>query len=162
MRTLPGRTQEVIIVVEMLALLLAIAVLRLALAPGSRALTSVLVLWGILVAASYITGELETSVRMNFGLTLRTQAAFALAYVAYAGIHVVWPWCEQMPVRFWMALWIYLSFAAPLIGLVFRRTARQRVLFVSDHHRDRIDLLRWWGFECREVIGVAGLADWLR
>ncbi len=154
--------EESVIIIELLLLLMAVAVLRLLLAPVSRSLTSVVVLWGLLVFASYLVGEFETSVRINFGLSLKTQAAFALAYVAYHGVHVVWPWCEALTVRFWLGLWLYLNLVAPLLGLLIRRLFRQRVLFVTDSHQDRVSLLRWWGFECLETAGIAAFADWLR
>ena len=156
------RSDEAVIPVEFLFLLLAIAVLRLLLASGSQALTTVLMAWAILVVTSYLVGEFATPVRINFGLTLRTQAAFALAYVAYSGMHGVWPWCETLNVRFWLGLWLYLNFVAPLLGLGVRRFIRQRALFVSDRHRDRVPLLRWGGFECSEVIGTGDLEEWLR
>ncbi len=156
------RSEESVFVAELLFLLLAIAVLRLLFSPGSMALTSVLALWAILLTASYVAGEFETNVRINFGLSLRTQAAFALAYVAYSGIHVVWPWCELLTVRFWLGLWFYLSILAPFLGLLTRRIIRQRVLFVTDSHREKVRLLRWWGFECSEIIGGDELAGWLQ
>jgi len=156
------RSEEAVIVVEVLFVLLAIAGMRALLSPGSRALTSVLVLWAVLLTSSYLAGEFETNVRVNYGLSLRTQAAFALAYVAYSGIHVVWPWCESLTVRFWLGLWFYLSVIAPLLGLVIRRLVRQRVLLVTDTHRDSVALLRWWGFDCADVIAASELPGWLR
>lgn len=158
--TLP-RSEESVILLELLLLLLAIAVLRVLLAPVSKSLTSVVVLWTMLLTASYIVGEFETAVRINFGLSLKTQAAFALSYVAYSGIHTAWPWCELLTVRFWLGLWLYLNVLAPLFGLLVRRLIRQRVLLVTDDHADRVPMLRWWGFECVEVIGVGEFADWL-
>lgn len=156
------RNEEYVILLELLSLLLAIAVLRMVLAPWSKGLTSVVVLWTILLATSYLVGEFETPVRINFGLTLRTQAAFALAYVVYSGIHGVWSWCEGMQVRFWLALWVFLSLLAPVFGLFFRRLLRQKALFVTDTHREEVNLLRWWGFECVESIGPTQLAGWLK
>ncbi len=156
------RSEEAVIVVEMLFLLLAIAVMRVLFSPGSRALTSVLVLWTVLLTASYLAGEFETNVRVNYGLSLRTQAAFALAYVAYSGIHVIWPWCESLSVRFWLGLWGYLSLVAPLLGLLVRRIIQQRVLLVTGRHQDKVPLLRWWGFQCDDCVPVSGLAEWLR
>ena len=156
------RSEESVILLEMLLLFLGVAILRLLLAPVSRSLTSVFMLWVFLLAASYVVGEFETSVRINFGLSLKTQATFALSYVAYSGAHVVWPWCETLTVRFWLSLWLYLNFLAPFLGLLVRRFIRQRALLVTDERADRVPLLKWWGFECVEVIGVAGLADWLR
>jgi lipopolysaccharide/colanic/teichoic acid biosynthesis glycosyltransferase len=76
-------------------------------------------------------------------------------------MHVVWPWCETLTVRFWLGLWLFLNVAAPLLGLLVRRLIRQRALFVTDTHTDRVGLLRWWGFQCDEVIGPAELGDWL-
>ncbi|MFO7638055.1 MAG: sugar transferase [bacterium] len=156
------RSDHAVIPVELLFLLLAVAVFRVLLAPGSQALTTVLAVWSLLTFTSYLTGEFDTPVRLNFGLTLRTQAAFALAYVCYSGLPLVWPWCERLTVRFWLGLWIYLNLLAPLLGLLVRRIIRQRVLFVTDAHQDRVTLLRWWGFDCREIIGTGDLAEWLR
>ncbi len=153
--------EESVILVELLFLLLAVSLLRLVLAPGSGSLSSVFVLWLLLAMASYVVGEFETAVRLNYGLTLSTQAAFALSYVAYSGIHVAWPWCEALTVQFWLGLWLYLNLVAPLLGLLVRRLVRQSALLVSDRHRDTAGLLRWWGFECVEAVPIAGLADWL-
>ena len=69
-----------------------------------------------LVAASYVTGEFESTARANFGLTLRTQAAFGLAYAGYSILHGLWHWCEPVTVKFWLALWVYLTALAPVIG----------------------------------------------
>ncbi|HDQ98882.1 MAG TPA: sugar transferase [candidate division WOR-3 bacterium] len=156
------RSDHVVIPVELLFLLLTLAILRVLLAPGSKALTTVLVLWALLTFTSYLAGEFETPVRLNFGLTLRTQAAFALAYVGYSGLPVVWPWCESLTVRFWLVLWVYLNLFAPLLGLLVRRMIRQQALFVTDTHRDRVRLLNWWGFDCREIVATDRLADWLK
>ena len=82
------RTDEAVIAIELLFLLLGVSLLRVLLSPGSRSLTSVLVLWIILVTTSYLAGEFESPVRCSFGLTIRTQASFALSYVAYSGMHV--------------------------------------------------------------------------
>jgi lipopolysaccharide/colanic/teichoic acid biosynthesis glycosyltransferase len=155
------RSDHVVIPVELLFLLLATTVLRVLLAPGSQALTTVVVVWALLTFTSYLAGEFETPVRLSYGLTLRTQAAFALAYVGYSGLHIVWPWCELLTVRFWLGFWLYLNLLAPLLGLLTRRLVRQRVLFVSDAHQNSVSLLRWWGFECLEVIGSAELSAWL-
>ncbi|OYD14585.1 hypothetical protein CH330_08235 [candidate division WOR-3 bacterium JGI_Cruoil_03_51_56] len=162
MNSVESYTEESVIVIELLLLLLAIAVLRVFLAPVSKSLTSVMVLWLVLIAASYVVGEFETTVRINFGLSLKTQAAFALAYIAYSGVHAVWPWCEALTIRFWVGIWLYLNFVAPLFGLLARRLFRQRVLLVTDNHRDRVPLLRWWGFECIETVGIADFANWLK
>jgi len=156
------RREESVILVELLFLLLSISLLRLVFSPDSGSLSSVFVLWVLLAGASYVVGEFETAVRLNFGLSLQTQAAFALSYVAYSGIHVVWPWCEALTVRFWLGLWLYLNIVAPVIGILVRRLVRHSALLVSDRHRDATGLLRWWGFECAEIIGTAGLAEWLK
>jgi lipopolysaccharide/colanic/teichoic acid biosynthesis glycosyltransferase len=156
------RSEESVILLEVLLLFLGVAVLRIILAPVSRSLTSIVMLWTFLLTASYVVGEFETAVRINFGLSLKTQAAFALAYVAYGGIHVVWPWCEALTVRFWLGLWLYLNLLTPLFGLMIRRLIRQRALLVTDGNAGCIPLLRWWGFECVETVGVGRFADWLR
>jgi len=156
------RSDEPVIAIELLFLLLAIAVLRLLLAPGSRSLTSVVMLWMLLVTASYLVGEYETPVRTNFGLSVRTQASFALAYVGYSGMHVIWPWCESLTVGFWLGLWIYVNVLAPFLGLLVRRVVRQRVLFATDANARQVGLLRWWGFECDRTVRLSELADWLR
>lgn len=150
------------ILLELLLLFLGIAVLRPLLSPASCALTPLFVLWTLLVTASYVVGEFETAVRLNFGLTLKTQAAFALAYVGYSGVHIVWSWCEYLTVHFWLGLWLYLNLVAPLLGFVIRRLVRQRALLVTNDQIDRVSLLRWWGFECVETVGVKGLAGLLR
>jgi lipopolysaccharide/colanic/teichoic acid biosynthesis glycosyltransferase len=151
-----------LVVMELLFLLLVIALGRNLLVPESRGMTSVAMVWVILALASYVVGEFETLARGSFGLTLRTQAAFGMTYVAYSGLHALWPWCEQMTVRFWLATWAYLSFLAPLIGMGMRRITRQVALLVTDINAHRVGLLRWWGFECTEVIPIGDLPDWLR
>ncbi|MBM3313524.1 sugar transferase, partial [candidate division WOR-3 bacterium] len=65
-------------------------------------------------------------------------------------------------VRFWLALWLYLTALAPLVGLCLRYLTRQPVLLVTDLHLDRARMLRWWGFECRETITLEDLRGWLR
>jgi len=157
-----SRNGASLVIIELLILLFVIAVLRTLLAPGSFGLTSVAMIWLVLAAMSYIVGEFESSARANFGLTVRTQAAFGMTYAAYGLIHGVWPWCELMTVRFWLALWFYLSVMAPLIGLVLRYITRQRVLLVTDLHLNSVRLLRWWGFECAEITTLEDLAGWLK
>jgi len=151
-----------LVVLELLFLLLVVALLRSLLAPGSASVTSVAVVWGILATASYLVGEFESNARANFGLTVRTQAAFGMTYAGYGMIRALWPWCETMTIRFWLALWLYLSVAAPFIGLLLRYVIRQRVLLVADPHQRRLGLLRWWGFECVETILLEDLEEWLR
>jgi len=124
----------------------------------SVALTTVAAVWIILAAASYVAGEFESTARANFGLTLRTQAAFGLTYTGYGILHGLWPWCENVYIRFWLALWLYLTAFAPLIGVCLRYLTRQPVLLVTDLHLDKTGLLRWWGFECIEVITAGGFA----
>ncbi|MEO0082643.1 MAG: sugar transferase [candidate division WOR-3 bacterium] len=192
-----SRSEESVILIEVLLLLLGIALLRLLLDPVSRSLTTVVMLWIFLLTTSYIVGEFETAVRANFGFSLKTQAAFALSYVAYSGVHIIWPWCEGLTVKFWLGLWLYLNILAPLLGLVVRRLIRQRAVLVTDppdvprvefrtmpeasvnshcpdtalpadrqsaasQLKDRVQLLRWWGFECVETVSIGELADWLR
>ncbi len=151
-----------LVVMELLFLLLVITLARNLLVPESRGLTSVAVAWAILAVASYVVGEFETPARGSFGLTLRTQAAFGMTYVAYGAMHALWPWCETLTVRFWLAVWAWLSFAAPLVGMALRRITRQPALLVTDINAHRIGLLRWWGFECTEVIPLGDLPDWLQ
>jgi lipopolysaccharide/colanic/teichoic acid biosynthesis glycosyltransferase len=150
-----------LVILELLLLLLVVALLRNLLVPGSAGMTSVAVAWVVLATTSYIVGEFESTERANYGLTVRTQAAFGLAYAAYGLIHGVWPWCEALTIRFWLALWLYLSVLAPLIGLAMRYLTRQPVLLVADLRLNRINLLRWWGFECAEVITLEDLSAWL-
>ena len=152
----------VLVVMETLFLLLVIALLRNALVKDSVAVTTVVALWIILVAASYLSGEFESTARANFGLTLRTQAAFGLTYAGYSILHGLWPWAEAVTVKFWLALWLYLTAFAPVIGLCLRYLARQPVLLVTDLHLDKTRQLRWWGFECVEVITMEDLPGWLR
>jgi lipopolysaccharide/colanic/teichoic acid biosynthesis glycosyltransferase len=154
-------TGAALVVLELLFLLLVIALLRSLLVPGSGSVTSVVAAWVILAGASYLVGEFETTARANFGLTVRTQAAFGMAYAGYGILHALWPWCETLTIRFWLALWLYLSLAAPFIGLLLRFAIRQRVLLVADPHQRRLGLLRWWGFECCESILLEELEQWL-
>ncbi|MEO0080344.1 MAG: sugar transferase [candidate division WOR-3 bacterium] len=156
-----SRNDTALIILELLTLLLVISLLRLWLAPYSTAMTTVGMVWLLLALASYVVGEFESTARANYGLTIKTQAAFALTYVAYSGIHGLWSWCEPLRVRFWLGLWLYLTFLAPLIGLVFRHLFPQRVLFVTDFNASRVSLLRWWGFDCRELCSIAELGEWL-
>jgi lipopolysaccharide/colanic/teichoic acid biosynthesis glycosyltransferase len=151
-----------LVVMELLSLLLFITLARNLLVPESSGLTSVAVLFAILAVTSYVVGEFETPARGSFGLTLRTQAAFGMTYVAYSGLHAIWPWCEQMTVRFWLVTWAYLSLLAPFVGMAIRRIARQPALLVTDINAHRAGLLRWWGFECTEVIPLGDLPDWLQ
>jgi lipopolysaccharide/colanic/teichoic acid biosynthesis glycosyltransferase len=153
---------SVLVVMELLFLLFAIVVLRNTFVPESVALTTVVALWVILIAASYVSGEFESSARANFGLTLRTQAAFGMAYAGYSILHGLWPWCEPVTVKFWLALWLYLNALAPLIGLLLRYVTRQPVLLVTDLHFVKTRLLRWWGFESMEVITLEDLPGWLK
>ncbi|MGQ9707502.1 MAG: sugar transferase [bacterium] len=156
-----GHDNTVLIAIELLWLLFIVALIRIFLAPLSYTVTTVLTVWVLLKLASYLVGEFESTARANYGLTTRTQAAFALTYVAYSGIHALWPWCESLTIGFWLALWSYLTFIAPLVGIVLRRLFPQRVVFVTDLNQDKSDLLRWWGFECCETIRVSKLEDWL-
>jgi lipopolysaccharide/colanic/teichoic acid biosynthesis glycosyltransferase len=149
------------VTLELLILLLVISLLRNIFVRESVALTSVAMVWAILAVVSYVTGEFESTARANYGLTLRTQAAFGLTYAGYSFLHGVWPWCESMTVRFWLALWGYLTLLAPLIGVCLRYVTRQPVLLVTDLNMNRKPLLRWWGFECEEVVTLEDLAGWL-
>jgi len=147
---------------ELLFLLLAITILRNTFVQDSASVTTVVAVWIILIGASYVAGEFEATSRANFGLTLRTQAAFGLAYAGYSFLHGVWPWAEAVTVKFWLALWVYLNALAPLIGLCLRYLTRQPVLLVTDLHFTKTRLLRWWGFECVEVITLEDLPAWLK
>lgn len=149
------------VVIELLLLWLVVILCRNLLVPESTGMVSVLMLFFILTAASYIVGEFESTVRANYGLTLRTQAAFGMAYVGYSLAHGLWSWCEPMTVRFWLALWFYLSVLAPLIGLGIRYLTRVPALLVTDIHAAKLPLLRWWGFDCHEVVLLEDLAGWL-
>ena len=151
----------VLVVMELLFLLFVITVLRNTFVQDSVAVTTVVALWIILVAASYVAGEFESTARANFGLTLRTQAAFGLTYAGYSILHGLWPWAEPVTVKFWLALWLYLTALAPVIGLCLRYLTRQPVLLVTDLHFTKTNLLRWWGFECMEVITLEDLPGWL-
>uniref|UniRef100_A0A7C4CBQ5 Bacterial sugar transferase domain-containing protein n=1 Tax=candidate division WOR-3 bacterium TaxID=2052148 RepID=A0A7C4CBQ5_UNCW3 len=157
-----SRDDASLVILELLFLLLVISLLRMLLAPWSSSLTTVGMVWALIALASYVVGEFESTARANYGLTVRTQAAFALAYVAYGGVHALWSWCETLPVRFWLALWTYLTLLAPLIGLLLRRVLPKRVLFVTDFNLPKEGLLRWWGFDCAETVAIADLPDWLR
>lgn len=150
-----------LIAVELLFLLLVIAVLRIIFAPSSTGATTVLVVWLLLAFNSYLVGEFESTARVNYGLTSRTQALFALSYVTYGLVHHFWAWCEELTVAFWLALWFYLTFVAPLIGIIIRRLFPQPVLFVTDFHQDKKNLLRWWGFACEKTITIDMLSEWL-
>ena len=151
-----------LVVMELLFLFFVITVLRNTFVPESVALTTVVALWIILIAASYVSGEFESTARANFGLTLRTQAAFGMTYAGYSTLHGLWPWCEPVTVKFWLALWLYLNAFAPVIGLCLRYLTRQPVLLVTDLHFTKTRLLRWWGFECLEVITLEDLPGWLK
>ena len=151
-----------LVIMELLFLLFVIVLLRNAFVRDSVAVTTVVAVWIILAAASYLSGEFESTARANFGLTLRTQAAFGLTYVGYGILHGLWPWCEPVTVKFWLALWLYLTAFAPLIGLCLRYLTRQPVLLVTDLHLAKTRQLRWWGFECMEVITLEDLPVWLR
>lgn len=156
-----SRDDASLVILELLFLMLVIALLRTVLASWSTSLTTVGMVWALIAVASYVVGEFESTARANYGLTVRTQAAFALAYVAYGGVHALWSWCETLPVRFWLALWTYLTLLAPLIGLLLRRVLPKRVLFVTDYNLPKVRLLRWWGFDCAETVPIAELPDWL-
>lgn len=161
MTTDNGNDNNVLIVFELLFLLFAIALLRLILAPNSTGITTVVMVWAILAIASYLVGEFESNARANYGLTTRTQTAFVLTYVAYSGLHAIWSWCENLPVLFWIVLWLYLNLIAPVIGILLRRVFRQRALFVTDFNQNKVELLRWWGFECAQIIPIDELKEWL-
>jgi lipopolysaccharide/colanic/teichoic acid biosynthesis glycosyltransferase len=162
MKTSLRNNGSVLVVMELLFLLFVITLLRNTLVKDSVASTTVVALWIILVAASYVSGEFESTARANFGLTLRTQAAFGLTYAGYSILHGLWPWCEPVTVKFWLALWLYLNALAPLIGLCLRYVTRQPVLLVTDLNFVKTRLLRWWGFECVEVITLEELPGWLK
>jgi lipopolysaccharide/colanic/teichoic acid biosynthesis glycosyltransferase len=153
---------SILVVTELLFLLFVISLLRNVFVKDSVAVTTVVAVWIILVAASYVTGEFESTARANFGLTLRTQAAFGLAYAGYSILHGLWPWAEAVTVKFWLALWLYLTALAPVIGLCLRYLTRQPVLLVTDLHFTKTRKLRWWGFECMEVITLEDLPGWLK
>ena len=152
----------VLVVMELLFLLFAITILRNTFVPDSASVTTVVAAWIILVAASYVAGEFESTARANFGLTLRTQAEFGMTYAGYGILHGLWPWAEPVTVKFWLAVWVYLNFLAPVIGLCLRYVTRQPVLLVTDLHFTKTGLLRWWGFECTEVITLEDLPGWLK
>jgi len=152
----------VLVVMELLFLLFAITLLRNTFVKDSASVTTVVALWIILIAASYAAGEFESTARANFGLTLRTQAAFGMTYAGYSILHGLWPWCEPVTVKFWLALWLYLNAFAPVIGLCLRYLTRQPVLLVTDLHFTKTRVLRWWGFECMEVITLEDLPAWLK
>jgi lipopolysaccharide/colanic/teichoic acid biosynthesis glycosyltransferase len=149
---------SILVVTELLFLLFVISLLRNVFVKDSVAVTTVVAVWIILVAASYVTGEFESTARANFGLTLRTQAAFGLAYAGYGILHGLWPWAEAVTVK----LWLYLTALAPVIGLCLRYLTRQPVLLVTDLHFTKTRKLRWWGFECMEVITLEDLPGWLK
>jgi len=157
-----GRSNAILIFLELLLLFIVIALLRLFFVPFSIGVTTVVVVWFLLALASYLVGEFESTARANYGLTIRTQAAFALAYVAYSVVHSLWSWCEPLTVKFWLALWCYLNFVAPVIGVVLRWFVPQKVLFVTDFNSDKVGLLRWWGFQCRERILIEDLERWMK
>jgi lipopolysaccharide/colanic/teichoic acid biosynthesis glycosyltransferase len=157
-----GHDNNVLIALELLFLLFAVALLRILFAPLSYAITTVLIVWALLAFASYLVGEFESTARTNYGLTTRTQAAFALTYVAYSGIHALWSWCEPLTVGFWLALWFYLTFIAPLIGIILRRLFPEPVLFVTDFNQNKSKLLRWWGFDCTQIVPIEDLERWLK
>lgn len=152
----------VLIFLELLFLLLVIGFLRLFFVPLSTGITTVVIVWLLLAFASYLVGEFESTARINYGLTTRTQAAFALTYVAYEGLCAIWPWCELLNVKFWIALWGYLTFLGPLLGLLFRRLFLQRCVLVTDFNGDKTGLLRWWGFDCVQIIPIGELQKWLK
>lgn len=159
---IPRRSSGVAqVVLELLLLLLVVALARNLFAPESVGLTSVAVAFLILALTSYLVGEFESTVRANYGLTLRTQAAFGMAYAGYGLVHAVWPWCENLTAKFWLVLWLYLTAVAPLLGLVIRYLTRVPALLVTDIHLNKVPLLRWWGFECEEVITIEDLPNWL-
>jgi len=162
MKTSLRNNGAALVVMELLFLLLVITLLRNTFVRDSVALTTVVAVWIILAAAGYLTGEFESTARANFGLTLRTQAAFGLTYAGYSVLHGLWPWCENVYIRFWLALWLYLTAFAPLIGLCLRYLTRQPVLLVTDLHMNKARMLRWWGFECMEVITMEDLPGWLQ
>lgn len=162
MTTHSGHDNTVLIVFELLFLLFAIALLRLILAPISTGITTVVMVWALLALTSYLVGEFESGARANYGFTTRTQAAFALTYLAYSGLHALWSWCENLPVLFWVILLLYLNFIAPLIGILLRRIFPQRVVLVTDFNQDKVGLLRWWGFECAQIVPIDGLQEWLK
>uniref|UniRef100_A0A7V3V092 Bacterial sugar transferase domain-containing protein n=1 Tax=candidate division WOR-3 bacterium TaxID=2052148 RepID=A0A7V3V092_UNCW3 len=153
---------SVLIALELLFLLLVIAVLRLIFTPASTGATTVIMVWLLLALASYLVGEFESTARINYGLTTRTQAAFALTYVAYGLIHQLWSWCEELSISFWLAFWFYLTFVAPLIGILIRRLFPQPVLLVTDFNQNKKNLLRWWGFDPVELIPIDLLTEWLQ
>jgi undecaprenyl-phosphate galactose phosphotransferase len=157
-----GRSNAILIFLELLLLFIVISLLRLFFVPFSIGVTTVVVVWFLLALASYLVGEFESTARANYGLTIRTQAAFALAYVAYSVVHSLWSWCEPLTVKFWLALWGYLNFVAPVIGVVLRWFVPQKVLFVTDFNSDKVGLLRWWGFQCRERILIEDLEQWMK
>jgi hypothetical protein len=128
----------VLVVMELLFLLFAITILRNTFVRDSASVTTVVAAWIILVAASYVAGEFESTARANFGLTLRTQAAFGMTYAGYSILHGLWPWAEPVTVKFWLAVWVYLDFLAPVIGLCLRYVTRQPVLLVTDLHFTKI------------------------
>jgi lipopolysaccharide/colanic/teichoic acid biosynthesis glycosyltransferase len=162
MKTSRRNNGAVLVIMELLFLLLVITLLRNTFVKDSVALTTVVAVWIILATASYVAGEFESTARANFGLTLRTQAAFGMTYAGYSILHGLWPWCENVYIRFWLALWFYLNVLAPLIGVCLRYLTRQPVLLVTDLHMNKTRLLRWWGFECMEVITLEDLPGWLQ
>ncbi len=151
-----------LVLIELLFLLLVIALLRLFFAPLSFAPTTVIIVWLLLAFTSYLVGEFESTARVNYGLTIRTQASFALTYVLYQILSALWRWCEPLNVKFWLALWCYLTFLGPFLGIIFRRLFPQRVVFVTDFNKNKVGLLRWWGFECSQVVPLGWLGKWLK
>ncbi|MGQ9678937.1 MAG: sugar transferase [bacterium] len=156
------RSNSNLIFFELLLLYLTIALLRLFWGPFSISVTTVVVVWFLLTLSSYFVGEFESTARPNYGLTIRTQAAFALTYVSYGVVRTFLPACEPLGVKFWLTLWCYLTFIAPLVGILLRRIFPQEVLFVTDFNRDKVNLLRWWGFRCKGIVLIEDLEQWLK
>lgn len=156
------QNNQLLILLELLFLFLIIALFRLLFVPLSTSITTVLIVWLFLVFASYLVGEFESIARINYGLTARSQAAFALTYLAYSGLSAIWPSCEPLNVKFFLALWVYLTFLEPLVGLIFRYSFPQRCVLITDFNSDKTGLLRWWGFDCVQVIPINQLQSWLK
>ncbi|MEO0071526.1 MAG: sugar transferase [candidate division WOR-3 bacterium] len=153
---------QLLILLELLFLFFIIALFRLLFVPLSTSITTVLIVWLLLVFASYLVGEFESIARINYGLTARSQAAFALTYLAYSGLTAIWPSCEPLNVKFFLALWFYLTFLEPLVGLIFRYSFPQRCVLITDFNSNKTGLLRWWGFDCVQVVPINQLQSWLK
>jgi lipopolysaccharide/colanic/teichoic acid biosynthesis glycosyltransferase len=150
---------------------------------------SLVLLWLILFAVSYLWGSYDLELGPAYGINLRTQAVFASTLIlAFILGRTLFPRFALFPrsllphfgppagtsggigtegnlpyLAFWFLLYLYLNILSPLLGLVAGKLARVPSLCVMPALGDReLRTFSYWGYRCRACIPRSELEAWLR